>query len=211
MKHLHLSLYALCMLMSASLCMQPIHAEPEDDGSQEETADASEGDSKEQKRAISIAAQRLAADEFKAIRQLTNLLKKGKNDRDREKINTMADSIIQKYAAIHEGDHAITVKEVTITQEDLKPIHVKMGSQRKKLYKDFLDAREKQKNNANDNRNNNNKKKNKKNNASEASVSVDNGKLDKIKAFLRTNQEDEVNKLEERNEKIKERNKRDKD
>lgn len=212
MKLFHSSIITLCLLLSSGLVLQPIYAETETETASEETqqeseteAEAPEADSKEAKRAMLMACQKVTADEFKAIRQLANMLKKAKNEKDYTKINKAADEIIKKYSSLYTNNQPMKVNGVEVTVEDLAPSHTKLGSKRKKLYKDFLEfsenQREKQERNNNmfDNQDETDKEKEKKAKKKKAKAkakekekadeSIHFDKLDTIKGFIRINQE----------------------
>ena len=200
MKLTHFSVSALCLLVGITLSVQPIYAEPEEKATEEkaEEADGPEEGSKEWKRAKSIACQKQAATEYKSMRQLANMLKKAKNEKDYKKINKLADDIVKKCSALYTGG-SIKVNDMEITVDDMKPAHTKLGSQRKKLYKDYLEfcenQRSRQDNSAwgdigKEKDKNKNKKKEKE------TVSLNMGTLDQIKDFMRANQEDFAAKLD---------------
>lgn len=215
MKAIRLFLYMLSMLLCTGLCLQPTYAETEtdaeattqeaaeDEGAEEEEDSAAEG-SKEQKRAKLIACQKQVADEFQAIRQLANLLKKAKNHKDYAKINKMSGDIVKKYSALYIDDQPLNVKGVSITVEDLKPAHVKFGSKRRKLYKDFLEFTENQRQkqersawNMPQQDDTKEKKAKKKKDKDKTDVKINFDTLDTIKTFLRANQEDFADKIDE--------------
>ena len=198
MKLTHISFSALCLLVGITLSAQPLLAEPEETAT-EAKAEGTEGpaeSSKEWKRAMSIACQKQAAAEYKAMRQLTNMLKKAKNEKDYKKINKLADEIVKKNAPLYSGG-SIKVNDMEITVDDLKPAHAKLGSQRKKLYKDYVEFCENQRSRQSasaggDNSKESNKKK--------ETVSLNMGTLDQIKDFMRANQEDFAAKLDSEQE-----------
>lgn len=199
----HIFTYTLSMLIGASLYMHSVCAEPEDnaEATEGETAGnaAPEKGSKEWKRAMLIATQQQAAAEYKDIRQLANLLKKAKNERDYKKINKMADDILKKYSALYIENTPVTVNGMEITVEDMKPSHIKIGSKRKKLYKDFMEFSEKQRNKQQqsnwDSPQESSSKKKKKEKKPE--VSIDMGSLDKVREILRVNQEEAISEIDE--------------
>lgn len=204
MKHIYLTTFALSSLMAIGLCLQPIYAEPETatEETTEEKAEESSGleeGSKEWKRAKLIACQKQTAAEYKDIRQLANLLKKAKNERDYKKINKLADDIIKKHSALYIENTPTKMEGVEITVEDLKPAHIKLGSKRRKLYKDFLEFTDKQR--AKQQRSSwgapdDDDKKKKKKKEKEPEVSINMGTLDKVKAILRVNQEDFASEID---------------
>lgn len=195
MKHIYLSTFALFALLGAGLSPQTAYAEPEEatEEKAEESAGLEEG-SKEWKRAKLIACQKQTAAEYKDIRMLANMLKKAKNERDYKKINKTADDIIKKYSTLYIENTAIKVDGVEISAEDLKPAHTKLGSKRRKLYKDFMEFTEKQRakqeRNSWGNPDGDDDKKKKKKKEKEPEVSINMGTLDKVKEILRVNQED---------------------
>lgn len=216
----------LSMLLCTGLCLQPTYAETEteaeettqeaaegEDSADSEEEDASSGEeTKEQKRAKLIACQKHVADEFQAIRQLANLLKKAKNGKDYTKVNKMSGEIVKKYSSLYVDDNPITVKGVSITIEDLKPAHVKFGSKRKKLYKDFLEFTENQRRKQSQSawgmpqqddpreKKAKEKKSKDKKTKDKADAEINFDTLDTIKSFLRVNQEDFADKLDSENE-----------
>lgn len=208
----HIFTFTLSMLIGASLYMHPVCAEPEDNAEAAEGEDAAESaapekGSKEWKRAMLIATQQQTAAEYKDIRQLANLLKKAKNERDYKKINKMADDIIKKYSALYIENTPATVNGMEITVEDLKPSHIKLGSKRKKLYKDFLEFSEKQRNKQQqsnwDSQESSSKKKKKE---KKPEVSINMGSLDKVREILRVNQEEAISEIDEEFEEQQEKN-----
>lgn len=214
MKRSHITFCALCLLMGIQLSTVPVYAEPEEETVQNEseaTAEVEEG-SKEWKRAKLIACQKFTAEEFKSFRQLANLLKKAKGERDYKKANKMAGDLVKKYAPLYSENKPVTIDGLQITAEDLIPCHTKLGSQRRKLYKDFLEYCDKQSNmqnrsgwdnNVDDSKNSKKKKKKKK---QDEAVSLNMGQLDTIKGFLRVNQEEFANKIDEEREEEEEEN-----
>lgn len=214
MKNSSLSLYALCVILCVGVSVLPGRAEEEQDKQEEKAGtDTLEEGSKEWKRAKLIACQKQTANEFKDIRQLANLLKKAKNDRDFEKVNKLSAGIIKKYSPLYLENVPAKVNGIEITTDDLKPSHVKLGSKRRKLYKDFVEFSEKQR--ARQERSNwgnydneeesgkKSKKKNKK--EKEEDVAIDMQALEKVKAILHVNQEDFASEIdteiEEKNQK----------
>ena len=199
----HIFTYTLSMLIGASLYMHSVCAEPEDnaEATEGETAGnaAPEKGSKEWKRAMLIATQQQAAAEYKDIRQLVNLLKKAKNERDYKKINKMADDILKKYSALYIENTPVTVNGMEITVEDMKPSHIKVGSKRKKLYKDFMEFSEKHRNKQQqsnwDSPQESSSKKKKKEKKPEVSINM--GTLDKVREILRVNQEEAISEIDE--------------
>lgn len=199
----HIFTYTLSMLIGASLYMHPVCAETENnaEATEGETAGnaAPEKGSKEWKRAMLIATQQQTAAEYKDIRLLTNLLKKAKNERDYNKINKMADDILKKYSALYIENTPATVNGMEITVEDLKPSHIKLGSKRKKLYKDFMEFSEKQRNKQQqsnwDSPQESSSKKKKKEKKPEVSINM--GTLDKVRKILRVNQEEAISEIDE--------------
>lgn len=199
----HIFTYTLSMLIGASLYMHPVCAETENnaEATEGETAGnaAPEKGSKEWKRAMLIATQQQTAAEYKDIRLLTNLLKKAKNERDYNKINKMADDILKKYSALYIENTPATVNGMEITVEDLKPSHIKLGSKRKKLYKDFMEFSEKQRNKQQqsnwDSPQESSSKKKKKEKKPEVSINM--GTLDKVREILRVNQEEAISEIDE--------------
>ena len=199
----HIFTYTLSMLTGASLYMHPVCAETENnaEATEGETAGnaAPEKGSKEWKRAMLIATQQQTAAEYKDIRLLTNLLKKAKNERDYNKINKMADDILKKYSALYIENTPATVNGMEITVEDLKPSHIKLGSKRKKLYKDFMEFSEKQRNKQQqsnwDSPQESSSKKKKKEKKPEVSINM--GTLDKVREILRVNQEEAISEIDE--------------
>ena len=199
----HIFTFTLSMLIGASLYMHSVCAEPEDnaEAAEGETAGnaAPEKGSKEWKRAMLIATQQQAAAEYKDIRQLANLLKKAKNERDYKKVNKVADDILKKYSALYIENTPVTVNGMEITVEDMKPSHIKIGSKRKKLYKDFMEFSEKQRNKQQqsnwDSPQESSSKKKKKEKKPE--VSIDMGTLDKVREILRVNQEEAISEIDE--------------
>lgn len=209
----HIFTFTLSMLIGASLYVHPVCAEPEDNAEAAEGEDAAESaapekGSKEWKRAMLIATQQQTAAEYKDIRQLANLLKKAKNERDYKKINKMADDIIKKYSALYIENTPTTVNGMEITVEDLKPSHIKLGSKRKKLYKDFLEFSEKQRNKQQqsnwDSPQESSSKKKKKEKKPEVSINM--GSLDKVREILRVNQEEAISEIDEEFEEQQEKN-----
>lgn len=212
MKLIYFSLYALCLLLGASLSALPSYAEAEEAAPEEEGASTlPEEGSKEWKRAMLIACQKFTADEFKEMRQLTNLLKKAKNERDFKKVNKMADDIVKKYSVLYVDNASVTVNGMTITTDDLKPCHVKLSSKRRKMYKDFLEYTDKQRTRmernscANGDGNEKEKAKDKKS-KKEPAVDINMGTLDKIKQFMHANQEDFATKIDEEIEEKNQKN-----
>ena len=218
MKAIRLFLYTLSMLLCTGLCLQPIcaetetaeeettqeAAETEENEETEEEDDSSVEETKEQKRAKLIACQKQVADEYQAIRQLANMLKKAKNHKDYAKINKMASDIVKKYSPLYIDEQPLTVKGVAITVEDLKPAHIKFGSKRRKLYKDFLEftktQRDKQNRNAwgtSQQEAPKEKKSKDKKSKDKAEAEINFSTLDTIKTFLRANQEDFADKTDE--------------
>ena len=199
----HIFTYTLSMLIGASLYMHSVCAEPEDnaEATEGETAGdaAPEKGSKEWKRAMLIATQQQTAAEYKDIRQLANLLKKAKNERDYKKINKLADDILKKYSALYIENTPVTVNGMEITVEDMKPSHIKIGSKRKKLYKDFMEFSEKHRNKQQqsnwDSPQENSSKKKKKEKKPEVSINM--GTLDKVREILRVNQEEAISEIDE--------------
>ena len=202
MKLTHFTFSVLCLLVGITLAVQPIYAEPEEEATEEKTEEATgpEEGSKEWKRAKSIACQKQAAEEYKAMRLLTNMLKKAKNEKDYKKINKTAGDIVKKYANLYADGGSLVVNGMTITVEDLTPAHTKLGSQRKKLYKDFLEYRNnvspKQQFGNWDNPEDDSKKKKKKKKKKEEPVDVDMALLDKVQSFMRANLGDFADKLD---------------
>lgn len=200
----HIFTFTLSMLIGASLYMHSVCAEPEDNAEAAEGEDAAESaaaekGSKEWKRAMLIATQQQAAAEYKDIRQLANLLKKAKNERDYKKVNKVADDILKKYSALYIENTPVTVNGMEITVEDMKPSHIKLGSKRKKLYKDFMEFSEKQRNkqqqsNRDSPQESSSKKKKKE---KKPEVSIDMGTLDKVREILRVNQEEAISEIDE--------------
>ena len=203
-----LSIYALALLISSGMSLPTAWAEPEKTAQEEKaTPELPEEGSKEWKRLKMSACQKLVSGEFKDTRQLANLLKKAKNERDYEKINKMAAAVIKKYSAIYLDNQPKSINGIEITTEDLKPEHTKFGSKRRKLYKDFLEYSEKQR--ARQERNSWNtgsdNKDSRKEKEKEKEVTIDMSALDKVKDILRVNQEEftaEIDaEIEEKNQK----------
>lgn len=208
MKHTYLSTFALFALLGAGLSLQTAYAEPEEAAEEktEESAGLEEG-SKEWKRAKLIVCQKQTAAEYKDIRMLANILKKAKNERDYKKINKTADDILKKYSTLYIENTPIKVDGVEISTEDLKSSHAKLGSKRRKLYKDFMEFTEKQR--AKQERNSwgapddDDDKKKKKKKEKEPEVSLNMGTLDKVKEILRVNQEDFASEIDKEYEEKK--------
>lgn len=200
------SLYALCLFAGTSLCVTPSYAEDEEVAPTEESvSNVPEKGSKEWKRAMLIACQKFTADEFKEMRQLTNLLKKAKNERDFKKANKMADDIIKKYSAIYTENKPVIINDMEITAEDLKPCHIKLGSKRRNMYKDFIEYTEKQRSRQQRESwsNGGNEQTKEKKSKKKPAVDLNMGTLDKVKVLMQANQEEFANKIDEEAEEKK--------
>lgn len=211
MKFIHFSPYLLCMLVGASLCMQPLTADEAESGTDntatEETATEDDGNSQEKKRAMLAICQKQVANELKDFRQLTNMLKKAKNERDYKKINKMTDTLIKKYSPLYSGSAPVTINGLEVTVEDLKAYHVISGSKRKKLYKDFVEFYDKQQLRQNRSRWGASPKE-EEDSKKKPTVELNMNALQTIKGFLQANQEEFASKLDEEMDEQKQKNER---
>lgn len=201
MKDLLFSLYAISLFAGASFCMAPALAETEEEETpaEDSVSNVPEKGSKEWKRAMLIACQKFTADEFKEMRQLTNLLKKAKNERDFKKVNKMADDIVKKYSAIYAENKPVTINSMEITADDLKPCHIKLGSKRRNMYKDFVEYTDKQRTRQQRESwaNGGNEPAKEKKSRKKPAVDINMGTLDKVKALMQANQEEFAEKIDE--------------
>ena len=187
MKRLHLHHYSLLLLAAAILCQPLCYAadDKKDKAAAEEAAALPEEGTKEWKQKRTVAVQKHTGQEFKNFKAVVNLYKKAKSERDIERLNKMSAEVVKKYSGLY-GGGTVKVNGFTLTTDDLEKAHIKLGSQRRKMYKDILVATQ---------------RRDAKNNSAmgmakdeDAGPSINMGNIDKIKSFIRLHQEDFADK-----------------
>ena len=187
MKRLHLHHYSLLLLAAAILCQPVCYAadDKKDKAATEEASDMPEEGSKEWKQKRTMAVQKHTGQEFKDFKAVVNLYKKAKSERDIERLNKMSAEVVKKYSGLYDGG-TVKVNGFALTVDDLEKAHIKLGSQRRKMYKDILVATQ---------------RRDAKNNSAmgmakdeDAGPSINMGNIDKIKSFIRLHQEDFADK-----------------
>lgn len=187
MKQLCIHRTALTIAVAAFLCLPCCYADDSKDNQTpaEEVSDLPEEGSKEWKQKRNIAIQKHTGQEFKDFKPVVNLYKKAKSDRDIEKLNKLSAEIIKKYDALYNGG-SVKINGFELTVDDLEKAHIKLGSQRRKMYKDLLAARHRRMS---------------KNNSAlgmakeeDAGPSINEGNIDKIKSYIRLHHEDFADK-----------------
>ena len=187
MKRLHLHHYSLLPFAAAILCQPVCYAadDKKDKAATEEASDMPEEGSKEWKQKRNVAVQKHTGQEFKDFKAVVNLYKKAKSERDIERLNKMSAEVVKKYSGLYDGG-TVKVNGFTLTTDDLEKAHIKLGSQRRKMYKDILVATQ---------------RRDAKNNSAmgmakdeEAGPSINMDNIDKIKSFIRLHQEDFADK-----------------
>ena len=187
MKRLHLHHYSLLLFAAAILCQPLCYAadDKKDKAATEEASALPEEGTKEWKQKRTMAVQKHTGQEFKDFKAVVNLYKKAKSERDIERLNKMSAEVVKKYSGLYDGG-TVKVNGFALTVDDLEKAHIKLGSQRRKMYKDILVATQ---------------RRDAKNNSAmgmakdeDAGPSINMGNIDKIKSFIRLHQEDFADK-----------------
>ena len=187
MKRLHLHHYSLLLFAAAILCQPLCYAadDKKDKAATEEASALPEEGTKEWKQKRTMAVQKHTGQEFKDFKAVVNLYKKAKSERDIERLNKMSAEVVKKYSGLYDGG-TVKVNGFALTVDDLEKAHIKLGSQRRKMYKDILVATQRR-----DAKNNSAMGMAKDEDAG-PSINMDN--IDKIKSFIRLHQEDFADK-----------------
>lgn len=186
MKRLYTHRLLLRLVAAAIVCLPLSYADDAKDDApagKEESALPEEG-SKEWKQKRNFAIQKHSGQEFKDFKAVVNLYKKAKNDRDIKRLNKMMQDTIKKYSPLYDDGKPVVINGFPITVDDLEKAHIKLGSQRRKMYKDILETARRKSNSsamgtpAGD----------------DAGPSINEADINKIKGYIRIHQEDYADK-----------------